>query len=123
MIINLTGEPIRVYGPDAPEVIEADALDLECTVFAAEVPPAFLDLVHLDLDEARTAFHGGRPVEIHLVQHIVRDLPAARRGVYLLVDSAVGLTVRGRADLLIGFDSVRDAAGAVVGYRHLVSPC
>ncbi|WKV74245.1 hypothetical protein AW27_026460 [Streptomyces sp. PCS3-D2] len=121
MIINLTGDTVRVYGPDAPDVIADDALDTGCTVFAAEVPPAYVDLVSLGRGE-RT-FHGGRPVQTYLVRHVVRDLPPSRPNTYLLVDAAIGLTARGRADLLIGFDSVHDAAGALVGYRHLVSPC
>lgn len=121
MIINLTGETVRVYGPDAPDVIADDALDTRCTVFAAEVPPAYINLDVLGAGE-RT-FHGGRPVQTHLVRHVVCDLPPSRPNTYLLVDAAIGLTARGRADLLIGFDSVHDAAGALVGYRHLVSPC
>jgi hypothetical protein len=123
MIINLTGETVRLYGPDAPDVIEDDALDRSCTVIAADVPSAFLGVESVDLDEPRTTFHGGRPLEIHLVRYLVRDLPASRRGVYLLVDPAVGVCVRGRADLLVPFDQVRDSTGAVVGHRHLVSPC
>lgn len=121
MIINLTGEPVRVYGPDAPDVIEDDVLDTGCVVFAAEVPPAYINLDVLGAG-AKT-FHGGRPVETYLVRHVVCDLPPSRPNTYLLVDAVIGLTARGRGDLLIGFDSVCDPTGAVVGYRHLVSPC
>ncbi|MFG2993978.1 hypothetical protein ACGFZK_32585 [Streptomyces sp. NPDC048257] len=121
MIINLTGETVRLYGPEAPDVITDDALDLRCTVFAAEVPPAELHLEHLDFGE-RT-YHGGRPVQTYLVRHTVRDLPARRGGAHLLVDPAVGMCVRGRSDLLIPYGPVHDSTGAIVGYRHLVSPC
>ncbi|MEU2450077.1 hypothetical protein ABZ605_08460 [Streptomyces sp. NPDC012765] len=121
MIINLTGTTVRVYGPDAPDVIEDDVLDLRCTVIPADVAPAHL---HIDvLDSVTRTFHGGRPVEVYMVKHHVPDLPASRPGTYLLVDPTVGLCVRGRADLLIPFGPVHDSTGATVGYHHLVSPC
>ncbi|MCP3758187.1 hypothetical protein [Streptomyces sp. TBY4] len=125
MIINLTGEDIRVYGPDAPDVITDDVLHTGCTVIAAEaeLPPAHLGFESVDLDEPRTTLHGGQRLEIHLVRYLVRDLPAYRPGTYLLVDPAIGACVRGRADLLVPLDQVHDATGAPVGYRYLVSPC
>ncbi|MFD9306111.1 hypothetical protein ACFWCB_26240 [Streptomyces sp. NPDC060048] len=123
MIINLTGETVRIYGPDAPNVIAADALDTGCTVIAAEVPPAYLGFESVDLDEPKTTLHGGRPLEIHLVRYLVWDLPACQPGVYLVVDPAIGVCVRGRADLLVPLDQVHDSTGVPVGHRYLVSPC
>ncbi|MEU6294853.1 hypothetical protein [Streptomyces erythrochromogenes] len=121
MIINLTGETVRVYGPDAPAVIPTDALDLACAVFAAEVPPVYADLEIIG--EGERIVHGGRPVQTYLTRQVIRDLPPSRPRTYLLVTASVGLCVRGRADLLVGFAPVHDAAGATVGYRHLASPC
>lgn len=123
MIINLTGEDVRLYGPDTPDVIAVDALGTGCTVIAAEGPEASLRFESIDLDEPKTTLHDGRPLEIHLVRYVVRDLPASRPGVYLLVDPAIGACVRGRADLLVPLDQVHDATGLPVGHRYLVSPC
>ncbi|MFZ3494592.1 hypothetical protein ACODT5_15435 [Streptomyces sp. 5.8] len=123
MIINLTGEDVRLYGPEAPDVIAADALATGCTVIAAGGPGAFLRFESVDLDEPKTTRHGDQHLEIHLVRYVVRDLPASRPGVYLLVDPAIGACVRGRADLLVPLDEVHDSNGVPVGHRYLVSPC
>ncbi|NUP19042.1 MAG: hypothetical protein HOZ81_23715 [Streptomyces sp.] len=121
MIINLTGEPFRLYQPDAPDVITDDQLNAGCIVFPATATTAYVNLHHLGAGPQ--TFHEGRPQRTQLVRPSVCDLPPSRPHTYLLVDAVVGLCVRGRADLLIGFDHVNDSAGAVAGYRHLVSPC
>lgn len=121
MIINLTGEPVRLYGLAAPDVIEDDALDSACTVIPAETPPAYMDVI--SLGSPGDTVHGGRPVQIDLCEFHIRDLPAAVTGTRLIVPPGVALASRGRSDLLIAFGDVCDATGASLGHRLLVSPC
>ncbi|MEV7584416.1 hypothetical protein [Streptomyces erythrochromogenes] len=120
MIINLTGKPVRVYGPDAPDVIADDQLD-GCTVFPAEVPPARMAIEVLDAGQE--ALHGIRTVPLYLVRHNVAGLPPRRPNTHLIVEPIVGVVSHGRADLLIPLDEVHDATGAAVGHRFLGSPC
>ncbi|MFD3777321.1 hypothetical protein [Streptomyces sp. NPDC058612] len=121
MIINLTGEPVRLYGLSAADVIEDDALDSGCIVIPAEDPPAYLDVI--SLGSPGDDVHGGRTVEIDLCEFHVRDLPAPQASTRLIVPPGVALASRGRGDLLIAFGDVVDTTGASVGHRLLVSPC
>ncbi|MGP3686502.1 hypothetical protein ACTVZO_17650 [Streptomyces sp. IBSNAI002] len=120
MIINLSGEPVRLYGPDV-EVVDDDALDSRCTVIPTDGAAAYLDL--LDLGSPGDDIHGGRPVHIDLVEFHVRGLPAPRADVRLIVPAGVAMATRGRSDLLVPLGDVRDGAGESVGHQILASPC
>lgn len=120
MIINLSGEPVRLYGPNV-EVIGDDALDSLCTVIPADGAAAYLDL--LDLGSPGDDVHGGRTVHIDLVEFHVRGLPAPRPGTRLIVPCVVALASRGRSDLLVPIGDVRTRSGESVGFQVLASPC
>ncbi len=120
MIINLSGEPVRLYGPDV-EVIDDDPADALCTVIPADGAAAYLDL--LDLGSPGDDVHGGRLVHIDLVEFYVRGLPAPRPGTRLIVPYGVALATRGRSDLLVPVGDVRDRSGEPVGHQLLASPC
>ncbi|MFD6874506.1 hypothetical protein [Streptomyces sp. NPDC060075] len=116
----MSGEPVRLYGPDVQDV-DADDVDRLCVVIPASSALPYLDL--LDLGSPGDDVHAGQVVHIDLVEVHVRNLPAARPGVRLIVPGAVALATRGRSDLLIPFGEVRSRAGDVVGHQVLASPC
>ncbi|WP_405710030.1 hypothetical protein OG264_15975 [Streptomyces xanthophaeus] len=120
MILNMSGETVRLYGPDT-DVIDDDAVDLGCVVIAASSAVAYLDL--LDLGSPGDDVHGGETVHIDLVEFHVRGLPAVRPGTRLIVPASVALASRGRSDLLVPVGDVRTRSGDSVGHQVLASPC
>jgi hypothetical protein len=61
-------------------------------------------------------------IEIPIVRTVageVTDLPAQEQGVLLVVSRVVAEAARGRTDLVVPDDLVRDAKGQILGARRL----
>jgi hypothetical protein len=52
---------------------------------------------------------------------VIEGLPAPQNGVYLIVSRVVAEAARGRADLIIPDEAVRDARGRIIGCRAFAS--
>lgn len=122
-LINVSGEPVVLFtggddlsGPPGPDeavlVFPVDPLK----------PPARLR--ETTLGPQRSLVASGTAVPMRDVQFgpVVVDLPPARIGVAYIVLLAVALAERRRHDLVVPYDLVRDATGAIIGCRALARP-
>ncbi|WP_320064282.1 hypothetical protein [Micromonospora sp. RTGN7] len=109
-LINLTPHVVRLVG-DAAMV---------------EVPPAGPPArVVLRPDRADGTVRVGRlvvPLKRTAASPLVTGVPERRPGVLLIVARAVAEALPERDDLVYPHDTVRDAAGVVVGCRSLARP-
>lgn len=120
-VINLCGEPVVLYdehepGPPGPDAVAR-------IVPADRLKPA-ARLREMPLGPERVVVAAGTAATVRDVQFgpVVEDLPAPQVGVVYLVSLAVALAARRRHDLLVPCDPIRDATGAVLGYRALARP-
>lgn len=129
-LINLTPHPIRLYKPDAPDIVEHVADHLVCTIapsgHTARVAENDLGTVEQVCYETYTDGVSFIPVEL-IEWSSVYGVPAEQDGVYLIVPLVTALAVfargSGRNDLLVPYAQVRNREGTVVGCRLLARPC
>lgn len=110
MILNLTPHPIRVYDREREDGI--DDVDLHVKyVIEPEPTPARLAVIEL----------GTQADGIELVEYgHTENLPRKRDGYRYVVSLPVALAMAPRrSDLLVPYLEVRNAAGTVIGCRHL----
>ncbi|MCY0921865.1 MULTISPECIES: hypothetical protein [unclassified Streptomyces] len=120
VIINLTGETLRMYKPDSPDVLTDPLTGLGAVIDAIE-PAADLNII--DLGSPGDDEYRGHVVPIDLAEIHIRHLPPSRPGARYVVTAAIAFAARGRADLLVPMGEVHDPDGTLLGHRHLISPC
>lgn len=116
MIRNLTPHPVRIM-LDEPWPIDSPLpADMVQEEFPPAGPPARLAMVDLGRQNDGTAVY-------QLVEFgHVHDLPEPEHGVWFIVSLPVALACRGRSDLLVPYQEVRNHEGTVIGCRSLARP-
>lgn len=127
-LINLTPHPIRLYSPDAPNVI-TDSLDWLIAVIPPTSPP--VRIAEVDLGRAtgisfETVADGVVSIPVQSIQYgEVHDLPMPRPDVFLILPlvALLAVSTRGhRPDLVAPARQVRNPEGTVIGCRAFAIP-
>lgn len=116
MIINLTPNPIRVFGNSAPDIVDI----IEQTNYI--VIPTQNKYHVANLKELELGTYDMDGISIENIQYgLMSYTPPQVAGTYYIVPLVTALACK-RNDFLVPYKLVRDSVGTVVGCRKLARP-